>query len=95
MHEHFGQKCIDRCPAGNARPGRGSNRAMRSSGFLHVVDLVARAAGDFGDAPLAQRFHEIADDAVFERVLFDRSVRVAASGIRADRARRRRADRKV
>ena len=36
---------------------------------LHLVHRLAGAAGDFRDAPLAERLHEIADDAVFQGVL--------------------------
>ena len=37
--------------------------------FLNFIHRLAGAARDFGDAPFAERIHEIADDAVFERFL--------------------------
>ena len=37
--------------------------------LLHLVHRRARAAGDLRDAPLAERVHELVDDAVFQSVL--------------------------
>ena len=52
-----------------ARPGRGSKRADAAHGLLRLIDGAAGAARDFRDAPLAQRVHEVAHDAIFERFL--------------------------
>ena len=42
------------------KPSNGGER------LLHFINRPSGTAGDFGNAPFAQRFHIIADDAVFE-----------------------------
>ena len=68
LHEHLGQNVL----VGVRQKGAAGTRFQAgdaAQGLLDFLHGVAGAAGDFRDAPFAQRFHEIAHDAVFERFL--------------------------
>ena len=68
LHKNLGQDIL--VVVRQERPARTRLQA-RDAGerVLHFLNGLAGAARDFRDAPLAQRVHEIADDAVFEGFL--------------------------
>ena len=67
LHEHFGQNVLIVVRQESAARARFETGDALER-FLHFIDARACAAGDFRNAPFAERFHVIAHDAVFERV---------------------------
>ena len=68
LDEHFGQNIL----VGVRQEGPAGTRFQTGDAAERILDLlhgVAGAAGDFRDAPFAERVHEIAHDAIFERIL--------------------------
>ena len=76
MHENFRQDILvvvrQKGAAGpRFQPGDAFER------LLHFIQFGPSAAGDFRNAPFAERFHVILDDAVFESVLLPGAFQLA------------------